>query len=199
MIVYLHGFNSAFNPSSDKVIGLSTLDTVLPLSYDSYDTQHNIIVDILQKTKNVENLTFVGTSLGGFYAACCASAYESPCVMINPMTKGSLLQAAACHIKDIPMKNFVTNEYKSVTPETIQSYEGLDIANLHYEFKPLLLLDMGDTLIDSHQTYDHLKDIVSKSSVCYPDGNHRFQHMVESLPIIKSYINRCSYISHYES
>ena len=199
MIVYLHGFNSAYNPYSDKIAALSKLDNVYPLSYDSFDTYNNILDGILVATKHLENLVFVGTSLGGFYAANAASAFGVPCVLINPVVLGSFVQNNALFIKDVPMTNFVTGDINTVTQTMIDSYESLDIAQLNYEYKPLLLLDAGDELIDSFYTFLHLtrkKDIISKSSECYPGGSHRFDHIDLALPSIESYLNNCSTVSH---
>lgn len=196
MIVYLHGFNGAYNPSSDKIVALSKLDKIYPLSYDSFDTYDNILRDILNATKHLENLVFVGTSLGGFYAANAASVLGVPCVLINPVIRGSFVQGNALFIKDIPMTNFVTGEVNTVTQTMIDSYESLDIAKLSYEYKPLLLLDAADELLDSQHTYDYCKDIISKSSVYYPGGCHRFDHITLALPSIEGYLNNCSTVSH---
>jgi predicted esterase YcpF (UPF0227 family) len=198
MIVYLHGFNSAYNPSSDKIVALSKLDKVYPLSYNSFDTYSNILDGILQATRHLEDLVFVGTSLGVFYAASAASALGVPCVLINPVILGSFVQNNALFIKNVPMTNFVTGDVNAVTQTMIDSYESLDIAKLSYEYKPLLLLDAADELLDSYQTYIHLKDIISKSSVYYPGGSHRFDHIDLALPTIESYLNNCSTTSHLD-
>lgn len=196
MIVYLHGFNSAYNPNSDKIKALYKLDKVCPLSYNSFDSYTNILDNILTKTKHLENLVFVGTSLGGFYAAACASGLGVPCVLINPVTRGSFIQNNGIFIKNIPMTNYVTGEVNAVSQIMMDSYTGLDIAQLNYECKPMLLLDIGDELIDSQNTLDHLKGIVSSSSVCYPGGSHRFDHIDLALPSIKYYLNNFSMVDH---
>jgi len=188
MIVYLHGFNSAYNPNSDKILALSKLDKVYLLSYNSFDSYDNILEYISTKTKHLENLVFVGTSLGGFYAAACASALGVPCVLINPVTQGSFVQNNGIFIKDIPMTNYVTGEVNAVTQTMIDSYEGLDIKELHYECKPMLLLDMSDELIDSQNTYDCFKGIFSMMSICYTGGSHRFDHIDSAIPSIELYL-----------
>jgi predicted esterase YcpF (UPF0227 family) len=198
MIVYLHGFNSAYNPDSDKVRALSKIDDVHPLSYNSFDTYKNILDDILSKACHLSNPIFVGTSLGGFYAGACASAFDVPCVLINPVVSGSFFQTVGAIIKDVPMKNYVTEQMSSLTQPVLDSYSDLALYDLHYEYKPLLLLDADDELIDSQQSLNALKDVVSKSSVYYPGGSHRFDHIDLALPVIQNYLNNCSLISHYD-
>lgn len=198
MIVYLHGFNSAYNPDSDKIVALSKLDKIYPLSYNSFDTYDNIMRSILEATSHLKNLVFAGTSLGGFYAANCASKLGVPCVLINPVTRGSFIQNNAIFIKDVPMTNYVTGEINAVTQTMIDSYDGLDIKELDYDCKPMLLLDLGDEIIDSEDTSKHLKDIISCSSVYYPGGSHRFDHIECSLLDIEYYLNNFSVTSHWD-
>ena len=198
MIVYLHGFNSAFNPDSDKVRALSKIDEVYPVSYNSFDSHTNILYDLLTKTRHLENPVFVGTSLGGFYAAALASSFGSPCVLINPVVSGSFFKTAGEAIKDVPMKNYVTGEYSTLTQTVLDSYATLALTECYYEYKPLLLLDMGDELLDSYETRETLKDVVSPSSLYYPGGSHRFDHIDIALPSIQSYLNNCSYVSHLD-
>jgi predicted esterase YcpF (UPF0227 family) len=198
MIVYLHGFNSSFNPHSDKVRALSKIDEVYPVSYNSFDTYSNILYDILNKTRHLENPIFIGTSLGGFFAAALASSSGSPCVIINPVVSGYFFQTTGALIKDISISNYVTGEQSILTQDVLNSYANLALVDLNYEYKPLLLLDMSDELIDSNNTYNILKDIVSDSSMRYPGGSHRFDHINSALPAIQSYLNNCSYISHFD-
>jgi predicted esterase YcpF (UPF0227 family) len=198
MIVYLHGFNSAFNPDSDKVRALSKIDEVYPLSYNSFDSHTNILYDLLTKTKHLSNPVFVGTSLGGFYAASLASSFGSPCVLINPLVFGSFFRTAGAIMKDVPMKNYVTGEQSVLTQTVLDSYATLSLIDCNYEYKPLLLLDMGDELLDSYETRETLKDIVSPSSIYYSGGSHRFDHIDDALPAIQSYLNNCVYVSHLD-
>ena len=198
MIVYLHGFNSAYNPSSDKIQALSKIDEIFPLSYNSCDTYKNILQDILQKTQHCADTVFVGTSLGGFYAAACASVRGVPSVLINPVVQGSLIQKIGALYKGSEVVNYVTHEKHMITDEMIDSYDNLDLKDLCYEYKPLLLLDGEDELLDSQHTYDILKDVVSKSSVFYPGGSHRFDHIEHALPSIENYLHNCSCVSHFD-
>lgn len=198
MIVYLHGFNSAYNPNSDKIAALSKIDDVHPLSYNSFDTHKNILDDILNKTRHLINPIFVGTSLGGFYAGVCAAAFGVPCVLINPVVSGSFFQTVGSAIKDLPMKNYVTGQQSKLTQPVLDSYSDLALNDLHYEYKPLLLLDADDEYIDSQQSLNVLKDFVSKSSVYYPGGSHRFDHIDLALPSIQNYLNNCSLVSHLD-
>ena len=83
---YLHGFNSDADRSSDKVQILQTIGEVILLSYDSFATYDNILRSLIDsvQVEPHENPVFVGTSLGGFYAAELGKHYGLPSVLINP-------------------------------------------------------------------------------------------------------------------
>lgn len=54
----------------------------------------------------------------------------------------------------------------------------------------LVLLDRGDEVIDSKATYDALSE--QFDVVMFEGGNHRFQHMADSLDLIKAHIFNAS-------
>jgi predicted esterase YcpF (UPF0227 family) len=188
MIIYLHGLNSAFDPTSDKVKLLSKIDEIHPLSYDSFDTFDNISKYLMENIReNAEELVFVGTSLGGFYSAHMASRLGLGSVIINPcydpyeMLKGFVGQE---------LENYKTNERRVFTQEALDSYEGQSIAHRKFKRLPLLLLDGGDESIDSDRTRTVLGRF---DPIVFPGGNHRFAHMAEALPEIRKYFHYCSF------
>jgi predicted esterase YcpF (UPF0227 family) len=72
-IVYLHGFNSAGDPSSDKVLSLSSIAQVWTPSYDTFaepDAIEDFLLNYVQ-TKNPDLI--MGCSLCGYWA--CRIAY----------------------------------------------------------------------------------------------------------------------------
>lgn len=192
MFIYLHGLNSAFDPNSDKVKLLSTLDEVHPLTYGSFDTFGNIVTHIMDNIKeNAEELYFVGTSLGGFYAAYMGRNLAFGSVMINPcyepyeMLKGHVGQK---------FENYKIKETRIFTQEALDSYKGKSIADMNIRRPPLVLVDASDEVIDSDRT----KSVLSRfDPIIFPGGNHRFAHMAEALPEIKKYTDHCTFLEHY--
>lgn len=89
MIVYLHGFAS--QGTTQKSISLrerfgeSTIFSP-DLPMDPLQVK-KIIDDVVSTLTPNEQLLFVGTSLGGFYANYFSQKYKVPCVLVNPSIK----------------------------------------------------------------------------------------------------------------
>ena len=188
--VYLHGFNSAFSPENDKVKTLSSLGTVVGVSYDSYGTYDEIksylTAQLLQY--DLDDLVLVGTSLGGFWAAELASVFSIPSVVINPCyDPTNMLQKYVG-----PQKNYLTTEETCFELASALSYTNRKSYNLKFTYLPLVLLDMGDEVIDSFETRRLFEGF---PIVHWATGSHRFDHMEDALEDIALYCNRCSFVS----
>lgn len=187
--IYLHGFNSAFDPSNEKVKHLRTIGTVTGITYDttkSYSEIFDYLTDQVRQYDLLE-VVFVGTSLGGFWAAKMAQYFRTPSVLINPCyDPTNMLQKYIGN-----QTNYQTGEQSVFTDAVCQSYVGTKIQNLVYSYRPLLIVDMADDVIDSNQTVQLLASAMTET-VQWKGGSHRFDHMEQSLDYIKSYVNRCS-------
>jgi predicted esterase YcpF (UPF0227 family) len=188
--VYLHGFNSAFSPENDKVKSLSSLGTVVGVSYDSYGTYDNIrsylINEILQH--DLDDLVLVGTSLGGFWAAELGSVLSLPSVIINPCyDPTNMLQKYVG-----PQKNYLTLQETSFELSSALSYANRKTYELDFKYLPLVLLNMGDEVIDSYETRRLFQRFIM---VSWTGGSHRFDDMESALKDIALYSNRCSFVS----
>ncbi len=194
LFIYLHGFNSAPSPSSEKVATLKHLREVICLAYDTFDTRENIIKYL---TKQVENLdsnqverngcVLVGTSLGGYYTSVLAKLTGKPSILINPAMNPVEFMIES---SGQTYENYETGELRKLTKEVALTYENhpVDVAVKSYKYRPLVLLDAGDDLLDSNVT----KRQLSQFDVhLFDGGSHRFEHMKEALPIISEYVDRC--------
>ena len=181
--IYLHGFNSAYDPLSNKVQALSTLGEVMGITYNAFGTYEEIFSEISCQVPN-EEVVFVGTSLGGFWAAEMAKHFGVPSVIINPCLDPN---GALRKYIDEPHLNYVTGDYMTLTEDAVNSYQ-TEVSS-DTAFLPLVLLDMGDDVIDSFETREALEGF---PMVHYAGGSHRFDHMEDAIDEIKNYVNRCS-------
>lgn len=185
--VYLHGFNSAYDPLSEKVLELKKLGKVYGITYDTFGTYQEIYDEILNQLPDSEEIVFVGTSLGGFWAAEMARRLGSPSVIINPCTNPrDMLQKYV----DVLQVNYITGDVNMLTRDTIVTYPTAGITSKS-SYLPLVLLDMGDEVIDPYETLESLEGF---PTVEWAEGSHRFNHMKEALEHIQSYVNHCSYV-----
>lgn len=194
--IYLHGFNSAFDPNANKVASLLKLGKVVGITYDTFASYEEIFEYISsQVSECIDEIVFVGTSLGGYWAAQMAKHFGTPSIIINPCyDPGSMLR----RYQDETMTNYYTLENKSLSEETIDTYSEKYIFGSDYSYKylPLVLLDMGDEVINSLGTSQVLAGF---PMLQFGGGSHRFDHMEESLSKISDYVSFCEYVEHLDA
>jgi predicted esterase YcpF (UPF0227 family) len=146
LIFYIHGFNSGPKPSKAIEINEIVSANLITLSYDSsFECLYNIndliyqVKDALGEKENLspllasesnvnfdpllnqknEDIIFMGTSLGGFYAKRLAEYFRTYCVMINPVIDPimELRRFIGDHV------NFVTGKQYRFTEKTLFSYQ----------------------------------------------------------------------------
>jgi len=192
MIVYLHGFNSFKNESSDKVKALGLLGETVSLGYDTFRPRSEIFDYLLSRVNELEPVTaIVGTSLGGYFAAGLAKELGIPSIIINPAVyPGEYFRGSI----EVSLTNYITGKINKLDEKSANSYVGHDLDNVanNYNYIPLVLLDAGDTLFDSQRTKEHLDRF---EVIMYDGGSHRFQHIKEASKNIEEYINICSYVT----
>jgi len=90
MIVYFHGYGSS--KTSEKVSRLKQEALFNVYSFDIdidpevalRELNHNIDMALIEDLHNPEEVVFVGTSLGGWWASKMAEIYKCKAVIINP-------------------------------------------------------------------------------------------------------------------
>jgi len=185
--IYLHGFNSAYDEKSEKIIKLQSLGTVSGITYDTNSTYDDILEYLLAEVNGLDmhEVVFVGTSLGGFWAAVLASKLSTPSIIINPCYNPTDMLYK--HVGD--NTNYKTGKKASFSESACLSYKHIQIQDLDFAYKPLVLLDMGDEIIDSVQTSAVLFDKIIQT---FDGGSHRFDHMGDAIEHISKYTNWCS-------
>lgn len=181
MILYLHGFNSAFDRENEKIAALAQVDEVMELSYDSYGKFGDVLEFLTGKVTGTTDLKIVGTSLGGFFAAHLGRTLGVGSVIINPCFDPYAM------LEDYVGKSFVnykTGEERTLTPEVGHSYQGRSIEGLDFPRPPLVLLDAADELLDSAEAARALANWPIR---VFPGGSHRFEHIHEAMPELRAY------------
>ncbi len=189
--VYLHGFASSFDPTNDKVRLLETIGNVIGITYNTTDTYDQIKATLANRCVELDidlfETSFVGTSLGAYWAAELGRIFGSTAVLINPCYDPfNMLQRRVGNVQHVK-----TGETITLTKEAVDSYRGKEINLDLFVYKPLFLLDEGDDVISSASTMAKYIDAIGQGLiVVYRGGDHRFQHMAESLDEITKYVNR---------
>lgn len=190
MIIYLHGFNSSGDSAKGKALqaALENEIRVFTPTYE-YDPTNAIayLTGYIQE-KNThravnEPLMIMGSSLGGFYAQYLGRQFsDTKVAMINPAL-GPIETLRDYLGENI---NFYTQEKYILKQHHLDALKSYDILSpCLTEISTLLLIDKDDEVID----YQHA---VNKYQTCgeiilYEGGDHKFQHLTQSLSAIKKF------------
>jgi uncharacterized protein len=194
LYIYLHGFNSAYDPEVQKVRELSSIGEVIGITYNSFGTYQKIFEEISSQVPYHDDIVFVGTSLGGFWAAEMARKFCTPSVIINPCYDPySMLRKYVGTLQT----NYYTGETNVLTNGIVETYPtfGMTGEDRTFTFLPLVLLDMADEVIDSYETIQVLEGFPTRS---WAGGSHRFDHMNEGIYEVRSYVNICALVDHID-
>ena len=175
-IYYCHGFASHFDGNKDKVRALSAAAIVDGNTVD-YTLPPHKVFESFQKTMSARReYLFVGTSMGGFFAAWLGTELGFPYVAINPaVTPSHSLR------KNIGEGATHYGTRFNLREETVEAYSALPF---RMDGQGLVALDMGDKVIDPQETLQIVGDTLPV--VTFPGGSHRFDHMHKLTAVIRS-------------
>ena len=162
-IVYLHGFRSS--PQSTKATQLAKAVAALPaelrptlhipeLAHRPSQAMSTIaaIAGSVGSVGSVDpaRMTFVGSSLGGFYATAAAERFGASAVLINPAVRPwEDLRAHAGK-----QTNLHTGETFEVTDAHFAELRAMAVARITRPSRYLLLVQTGDEVLDYRQAVD---------------------------------------------
>ena len=185
---YLHGFNSAALDEDAKVVELRRRFAVRLINYNSFAPRDAIIEQIEAAMGSQGPMAFIGTSLGGYYAAVMGRRHGCPSIMINPSTDPHW---GLSHYLDqwLPNPKLPDLPPRRLTPEAVASYAGRELSPdpNDYAIAPMLIVDRADELLDAGTTlrdYGGLGD-----PLAFEGGSHRFEHMAEARGPIQDYLS----------
>lgn len=184
MIVYLHGFNSS--PASHKAqvmkaylegrgLGARYACPALP------DTPAEALVAIERALagRDSKNLTYIGSSLGGYYATWLVENRGGRAVLINPAVTPHVGLAAYLG----PQKNLHTGAPYELTRAHLEGWRKLLVERVDPE-KYLLLLETGDEVLDWREAarkYEGARMVIRQG------GDHSLQCFEEMIPRILAF------------
>jgi len=156
-LVYLHGFNSA--PQSVKGQMLARAAAALPsppqfhlpqLAHRPAQAMRDVCAWIDRQAPATSELTLIGSSLGGFYAAYLAEKYNARAVVINPAIRPHQdLRPYAGR-----QRNLYTGEEYDVTPAHFEELAALAVTRITRPERYFLLVRTGDELLDWRKAVD---------------------------------------------
>jgi predicted esterase YcpF (UPF0227 family) len=151
-IVYLHGFRSS--PASQKAQEMQAAVAALPASQrpmlhvptltDRPAVAIAGVADWVMRHADPARLTFVGSSLGGYYATYLAERFGARAVLVNPTTRpyDDLAQWRGVQT------NLYTGQAFEVTDAHFAELRALAVPRITRPARYFLLVETGDEVLD---------------------------------------------------
>ena len=184
MIIYLHGFNSS--PQSGKAQHLKRIlegkgngaQFACP-HLPHWPEKAVAVVEAERARHPKEEITLVGSSLGGFYATWLAEKHSVRAVLINPAVEPHVDLRACLG----PQQAFHGGERYELTEEHLRQWKELFVIRVHPE-RYLLLVETGDEVLDYRaavRKYDGAKQLVVQG------GDHSLASFPEQIPLVMEF------------
>lgn len=181
MLIYLHGFNSSPQSHKAQVLGRYMEARGLGASYLCPTLPHwpeqavaAIAAEMARLPK--QSVTFVGSSLGGFYATWFAEKHGLKAVLINPAVHPHRGLRAFLGLQ----QNLHTGEKYELTEAHLAQWARLFVPAVTAS-RYLLLVETGDELLDYREAvgkYAGAKQVVVQG------GDHTLQSFPDHIPLI---------------
>jgi len=184
MLVYLHGFNSSPRSHKAQVLKSYMEEKGLGARYACPtlpDTPEQAMRAIEQaiKGRDLRTVTFIGSSLGGYYATWFVEKRGGRAVLINPAITPHAGLAAYLG----PQKNLHTGAPYELKRAHLEGWRALLLERIDPE-KYLLLLETGDEVLDwreAAQKYEGARMVIRQG------GDHSLRCFPEMIPRILAF------------
>ena len=171
MLIYIHGFASSANSNKVRLLKKRFPNMI---AFDLNVSPKEAISQLdffISKHLDKENITLIGSSLGGFYAMYFSQKYALKVILINPSIYPE--KTLVCY-KDKQVTNYSKeNETFIFKAEYIEELKIFKTVNVDHS-KVLLLLQKGDQTIDYKEALGFLPNAMS---VVESAGTHQFENI----------------------
>ena len=183
-IAYLHGFNSGPASIKGRQLGdaIAALPEAIRPEYFLPQLSHRPAEAIRTARRwadagDRDQLTFVGSSLGGFYATHLAEAYGASAVLINPAVHPDRDLAPYVGAQ----RNPYTGEEYELTSGHFAELSAFEVARIARPQRYLLLVQTGDEVLDYRVA---VAFCAGAWQFVQGGGDHAFQDFPAQIPVI---------------
>jgi uncharacterized protein len=187
MLIYVHGFNSSALSYKAGLLCVHMAKLGLAAHYACPELLHRPAhamaqLRALTAAHATENITLVGSSLGGYYATWLVENLGVRAVLVNPAVRPyELLEPLVG-----PQKNLYTGETYEFTAEHVDELRALEVAHISPK-RYLLITATGDEVLDYRagvRRYDGCEQIIVDG------GDHGFREFAQHIDAVISFWQR---------
>jgi hypothetical protein len=179
-VVYLHGFISS--PRSKKAVMLGDylknvatgIEYVVPEMHHRPARAIGEVAAVCERVR-VEDLTLVGSSLGGFYATVLAERLGCRAALLNPAVRPH----SHFHRFLGPQKNMYTSEEFTLTKEHVDELKALQPTQITRPGRYWLFVETGDEVLDYREAVDFYRGALQ---TVVRGGDHTLVSFPEHVP-----------------
>ena len=179
-IAYLHGFVSSPQSKKAVMLGDYLANCVTGVDYRVPELHHRpsrAMAQVEDACRGIaaNDLTLVGSSLGGFYATVAAERLGCRAALLNPAVRPH------AHFGDYlgPQRNLYTGEEFVLGPGHIADLEALQPARITRPERYWLFVETGDVVCDYREAVDFYKDALH---TVVRGGDHALASFPEHVP-----------------
>lgn len=182
MTIYIHGFSGSGEGAKAKAFRKHYKSSAKSFIAPSLSYIPELAIMTLEEIieNSTEEITLIGSSLGGFYAIYLANKYNLKAVLLNPsiFPYKTLLQYKGDAI------NFYDNTTFKWTQEHIDMLHSYNVKDVKEE-NFMLLVQMGDELLNPTDAIDKFKKATTSIE---EGGNHSFTHIEKHFKNIDKFL-----------
>jgi len=181
-LLYLHGFNSSPQSHKAQLVSQYLAEKncsdllICPQVPEVPGAARSFLEDLVEQALTDSELSYVGSSLGGYYATYLAEKYGGSAVLINPSVKP--YETLKAHLGD--NKFYFDDGCWEFNESHIQQLKDMDVAELTQPQRYLVLLQTGDETLDYREAETRYKD---SRCIIEQGGDHSFvgleRHLAE--------------------
>ena len=180
-LIYLHGFNSS--PQSHKALLVKQYmlekhcaDALLCPQIPVIPDEARVFLEqLVEEALKDYSVSFVGSSLGGYYATYLAEKYSAKAVLVNPSVKP--YETLAAYLGENTF--YFEDGSWDFNESHIQQLKAMDVEKISVPNRYLVLLQTGDETLDYRQA-----ELKYKKARCIIEqgGDHGFTGFERYIP-----------------
>lgn len=180
-IVYLHGFLSSPASLKARLLAQYLLGREVQLAVPDIPPDPQLAIEAIEDAMaDAPRVTFIGSSLGGYYATYLAEKHQCRAVLVNPAVRPYEL------LKNFlgAQRNFHTGTEFMVTPGHLDALRQFEVAQIANPERYLILLETGDEVLDYRLAVARYR---GARQIVIEGGDHSFQNFARYLPLIAGF------------